>query len=74
MLAQGNMDGGKAALHSLFDAGAQCYDLGTHKGYNFASRPSELDAWVDYLLAVPHAEPPAGDPLGGWDDVVCMRD
>jgi FkbM family methyltransferase len=78
IIKQGVADGGKAALRGLYDLGAECFDLRTHIGYIPLDRPSELGAWVDFLAAVPHSADRSaeghfiGDPIGGWEDLVCM--
>jgi hypothetical protein len=74
MQAQGHADGGKAALAKLYSQGVQCFDLATHPVYVPNHRPSEINAWTDHLLAVPRIAPPQGDPIGGWEDVLCLRD
>lgn len=70
MQKQGVADGGLEALTKLYDAGATCYDLGTHPRYINADRPSSLAAWTQFLLDVPKSGP-NGDIIGGWEDLVC---
>ena len=70
---QGVADGGKAALASLYEAGAECFDLRSHKAYVPLDRPSEVGAWIDFLLRVPRTGD-AGDILGGWENLVCILD
>lgn len=80
IIKQGVADGGKLALRELYKIGAECFDFRTHVGYVPLDRPSEISAWVDFLLAVPrNSERSAeghwlGDPIGGWEDLVCVLD
>lgn len=75
MIGQGTPDGGVSALSALYDLGAHCFDLGTHKPNQIPSlgvdRPSELHQWTNTFLSVPHHPPPGGDPIGAWDDLMC---
>lgn len=76
MVAQGTADGGVAALTALYDMGARCFDAGTVEGNKIPGlgieRPSTISAWTAAFLAAPRTPPPGGDPIGAWDDLLCM--
>lgn len=67
-------------LQWLWDAGFQCYDMNTHPGYEpkppfkgGLARPSAIADFVAWLEHVPKGMGPAGDAMGGWEDLICSR-
>lgn len=67
-------------LQWLWDEDFQCYDMNTHPGYEPTApfkgglaRPSAIADFVAYLEHIPKGKGPAGDALGGWEDLICAK-
>lgn len=78
IVSQGIPDGGIAALRSLYDLGAICFDVGTVDANKIpglgVERPSTIEAYTAALLAAPRTPGPGGDPIGAWDDLYCQME
>jgi hypothetical protein len=67
-------------LQWLWDRNFQCYDMNTHPGYKPVdwipknmglARGVSLKDFVGFLDKVPLGPGPAGDAMGGWEDLFC---